>query len=187
MRSLPRPRSERLWCWIGIALFFLLTGCAGEGPPATAPPKEKAPLVEKKKASPLKVGEKKEPDNKEEKEYAYDPAGKPDPFKPFFQLAPARDARRSIPLTPLQKFELSQLKMVAILFNTEGGLALVEDSAGKGYFVKTGTAIGKNNGRVVKILKDKVIVEERYEDILGQKKVNEIPMFLHRSEEGGEP
>ena len=187
MRSFPKPRSERLWCWIGIALFFLLTGCAGEGPPPTAPPKAKTPFVEKKKAETSKVGEKRETDKREEKAYAYDPAGKPDPFKPFFQLVPARDAGRSIPLTPLQKYDLSQLKMVAIIFNREGGMALVEDSAGKGYFVKNGTAIGKNNGRVIKILKDKLIVEERYEDILGQKKVNEIPMLLHRTEEGGEP
>jgi hypothetical protein len=31
-----------------------------------------------------------------------------------------------------------------------------------------------------------VIVEEIYEDIFGQRKVNEISLFLHRVEEGGE-
>jgi type IV pilus assembly protein PilP len=187
MRSFPRPKSKRLWCWIGIALFFLLTSCGGEGPPTSVSPKGKGPLAEKKKAGTAKAVDKGEPGKKEEAEYVYNPAGKPDPFKPFFQLVPARDAARNIPLTPLQKYELSQLKMVAIIFNKEGSTALVEDSAGKGYFVKTGTAIGKNNGRVIKILKDRLIVEEQYEDILGQKKVSEIPMFLHRAEEGGEP
>jgi type IV pilus assembly protein PilP len=68
----------------------------------------------------------------------------------------------------------------------EGNIALVEDSLGKGYFLKKGTEIGKNDGRVKQILKDKVIIEEVYEDIFGQKKMNEISLLLHRVEEGGE-
>jgi len=40
--------------------------------------------------------------------------------------------------------------------------------------------------KVKKILRDRVIIEETYEEIFGQKKVNEISLFLHRVEEGGE-
>jgi len=39
---------------------------------------------------------------------------------------------------------------------------------------------------VKKILRDRVIIEEIYQDIFGQTKVNEISLFLHRTEEGGE-
>jgi len=163
-----------------------VAGC-GESPPPSSPlQKGKSPAVEKRKVEAVKVAEKKEIEKKEEMEYTYNPVGKPDPFKHFIQLTPIREASRSVPLTPLQKYEISQLKLVAIITTPEGNIALVEDSAGKGYFLKKGTGIGKNDGKVKKILKDKVIIEEVYEDIFGQKKVNEISLFLHRIEEGGE-
>ena len=86
----------------------------------------------------------------------------------------------------MEKYEISQLKLVAIISTPEGNIALIEDSAGKGYFLKKGTGIGKNEGKVTKILKDKVIIEETYQDVFGQNKINEISLFLHRLEEGGE-
>ena len=44
----------------------------------------------------------------------------------------------------------------------------------------------KNDGKVTKILKDSVIIQEVYQDILGQTKTDEISLFLHKAEEGGE-
>ena len=70
---------------------------------------------------------------------------------------------------------------MAIISAPEGNIALVEDVTGKGYFLKKGTWIGKNDGKVTKILKDKVIIEEVYQDIFGQTKTNEISLFLHQS------
>jgi len=93
---------------------------------------------------------------------------------------------KNVPQTPLQKYEISQLKLVAIITGSAGNIALVEDQAGKGYFLKKGTEIGKNDGKVKQILKDKVIIEEVYEDVFGQKKISEISLSLHRVEEGGE-
>lgn len=165
-----------------IALLFWIGGCGGSSPPSL-PTKSKPSLPAKKE--PVKVAEKKEEEKKEEPEYTYNPAGKPDPFKPFLQLTPVREVSRT-PQTPLQKYEISQLKLVAIISTPEGNIAMVEDSAGKGYFLKKGTLIGKNDGKVKKILKDKVIVEEVYLDIFGQTKTHEIPIHLHRIEEGGE-
>lgn len=130
--------------------------------------------------------EQKEPEKREEAEYSYNPAGKPDPFRPFIQLTSARGSSKTAPLTPLQKYDFSQLKLVAIISSPDGNIALVEDVAGKGYFLKKGTWIGKNDGKVTKILKDKVIVEEVYQDIFGQTKTNEISLFLQKVEEGGE-
>ena len=88
-----------------------------------------------------------EESKKEEVEYAYNPAGKPDPFKPFIQLTPVKEGTRTVPLTPLQRYEISQLKLVAVISGAEGNVALVEDSAGKGFFLKRGTLIGKNDGK----------------------------------------
>jgi len=137
-------------------------------------------------SEPLKVVEKKEIEKKEKAEYIYNPAGKADPFKPFIQLTPIKTSTKSIPQTPLQNYEVSQLKLVAIISTPEGNIALVEDSTGKGYFLKEGTWVGKNDGKVTKILIDRVIIEEIHQDISSQTKKNEIKLFLHRVEEGGE-
>lgn len=165
-------------------LVFLVSACGGSPPPSSIPQKGKPPAIAKKVDS-AKVTDKKEGDKKQEAEYAYNPLGKPDPFKPFIQMTSSKEYSRKVPQTPLQKYEVSQLILVAIIVSPEGNTALVEDSTGKGYFLKKGTEIGKNDGRVKQILKDKVIIEEVYEDIFGQKKMNEISMLLHRVEEGG--
>jgi len=170
--------------WVIFGLLFFVAGCGGESisPP---PPKGGAPKSVAKKVEPIKAAEQKEPEKKEE-EYQYNPAGKPDPFKPFIELTPVRAKARTTPLTPLQKYDTSQLKLVAIISTPEGNVALVEDSAGRGYFIKRGTEIGKNEGKVTKILKDRIIIEELYLDVLGQEKKSEVPLFLHKIEEGGE-
>jgi type IV pilus assembly protein PilP len=180
-------RNRRWFSFISlcIAFLFFVAGCGGSPSPSSPPQKAKSPAVEKKGET-AKAAEKKELEKKEETAYAYNPVGKADPFKPFMQLASVRESSKSVPLTPLQKYEISQLKLVAIIATPEGNFALVEDSAGKGYFLKKGTGIGKNDGKVKRILRDRVIVEEIYEDIFGQRKVNEISLFLHRVEEGGE-
>ena len=171
---------------LSIVFLFLIGGCGEGTPPSSIPSKPKSPSVEKKKEGPTQVAEKREPEKKEEAEYSYNPVGKPDPFRPFVQLTSARGGSRTAPLTPLQKYDTSQLKLVAIISAPEGNIALVEDVTGKGYFLKKGTWIGKNDGKVTKILKDKVIVEEVYQDIFGQTKTNEISLFLQKVEEGGE-
>ncbi len=169
-----------------IAFLFLIGGC-GEGmSPSSVPSKIKSPTVEKKKQGATKPDEQKEPEKKVEAEYSYNPAGKPDPFRPFIQSIIAARGSGSGPITPLQQYDISQLKLVAIISSPDGNIALVEDIAGKGYFLRKGTWVGKNDGKVTKIFKDKVIVEEVYQDIFGQTKTNEVSLFLHKVEEGGE-
>jgi type IV pilus assembly protein PilP len=189
MKRSPKPERNKVGLWwvtLSIICLFLTGGCGEGTPPSSIPSKTKSPSVEKKKEGPPKVAEKKEPEKKEEAEYSYNPGGKPDPFRPFIQLISTKGGSKTAPLTPLQKYDISQLKLVAIISSPDGNTALVEDVAGKGYFLKKGTWIGKNDGKVTKILKDKVIVEEVYQDIFGQTKTNEISLFLHKVEEGGE-
>jgi type IV pilus assembly protein PilP len=182
MRRFLKPERNRIghgWIAISIVFLFLIGGCGGGAPAPSPPSKAKVQSVQKKNEGPAKVAEK-----KEEAEYSYNPAGKPDPFKPFIQLASRGGSKTAV--TPLQKFDISQLKLVAIISTSEGNIALVEDATGKGYFLKKGTWIGKNDGKVTKILKDTVIIQEVYQDIFGQTKTNEISIFLHKVEEGGE-
>jgi type IV pilus assembly protein PilP len=64
--------------------------------------------------------------------YIYDPTGKPDPFKPFISEVKRSKEEADKTLQPLQKYEISQLKLVAIIWNIDTPRALVEDSSGRG-------------------------------------------------------
>ena len=100
----------------------------------------------------------------------YNPEGKIDPFAPLFKEEKliARDGESMkmgkagicIPYTPLQKADLSQLKLTGIIRASSGNRAMVEEASGKGYVIEKGVFIGRNCGRVVQILKDRIIVDE---------------------------
>jgi len=106
----------------------------------------------------------------------YDPEGKIDPFAPLFQkekgssldVSKSYKKRRSGHLTPLEKVDLSQLKLLGIILAETGNRALVADTSGKGYVVTVGTYVGMASGRVVEIIRDRIIVEEEVENILGK-------------------
>jgi type IV pilus assembly protein PilP len=114
----------------------------------------------------------------------YNPEGKLDPFAPLIREKPVnlpvnhRKAVRRKPLTPLEKLDLSQLKLVAILRAQSGNKALVEEDSGKGYVIKKGTYIGTHSGKVAKILSDRIIVEEEVEDIYGKISVHKREIKL---------
>lgn len=106
-----------------------------------------------------------QPETVPEDGYFYNPKGKIDPFAPFFEdertsALLSDQMRRSVPRTPLEKLDLSQLKLVGIILSESGNSAIVEESSGKGYIIDKGTYIGNNRGRVAQILKDRVIIEE---------------------------
>ena len=104
----------------------------------------------------------------------YNPKGKIDPFQPLFQNKPKKVAtnkklkKRRIRRTPLEKIDIGQLKLTGIIFKKSGNKALVEEASGKGYIIAKGTPIGTRWGKVVKIKKESVIVEEEGEDIMGK-------------------
>jgi len=61
----------------------------------------------------------------------------------------------------LENFDLSTLKLVAIMRMGKKRVAMVEDAAGKGYIVRQGNYMGKNNGRIKKITDDSVLMVEQ--------------------------
>ena len=58
--------------------------------------------------------------------------------------------------------------------------ALVQETTGKGYVVKKGTYIGTNSGKIVQILKDRIIIEEESEDIYGKVPLIKKPIKLQK-------
>ncbi|MCX8011616.1 MAG: pilus assembly protein PilP [Desulfobacterota bacterium] len=115
--------------------------------------------------------------------FVYDPTGKPDPFKPFIVEAKRSKEMMEKFLQPLQRYELSQLKLVGIIWNIDIPRPLVEDAAGKGYIITRGTFIGKNGGKVADILPGEIIVIEESPDIFGEGTKREVKIKLHTGEE----
>ena len=64
---------------------------------------------------------------------------------------------------------------------------MVEDAEGKGYIVEKGVYVGRNFGKVKAVLKDRVIIEERFKDYMGQLKTKEIVLQLHTPGEEEQP
>ena len=81
-------------------------------------------------------------------------------------------------LSPLERYELGQLKLVGIVADPRNSNALVEDASGLGYVVKLGTPIGVNDGKVVAIRRDAIVIEEVYVDLYGAQKKREVNLKL---------
>ena len=120
-----------------------------------------------------------------EKVEHYDARGKIDPFKALIQSKPevsasvkAQKPKRI--LTPLEKIDLSQIKLVAVIEMKGKTIAMVEESSGKGYEVGVGTYIGRNEGRVAEITSSSIIVRELIRDFQGRMKEREQEIKLNK-------
>lgn len=114
--------------------------------------------------------------------FTYDSTGKRDPFRSFV-LEHAREVSE-VERGPLEQFDLSQLSVVAVVWGNPRPRALVTDPSGRGYVVQEGTPIGKNDGRVIRIRDNEVLVREIYEDYLGDRTSKEIEMRVRQSQGG---
>jgi Tfp pilus assembly protein PilP len=85
---------------------------------------------------------------------------------------------------PLEKFDLGQLDLVAVVWRTDNAKALVMDPSGQSYIVGNGTRIGKNEGQVISIGDNAMVVKETYVDHLGNKSTKDIEMRIRRSQGG---
>ena len=111
----------------------------------------------------------------------YDPAGRRDPFRP--PRANSTTAQGEV-RTPLQRYDIGQLKLVAVIYNANEPRAVVEDDAGLGYIVRVGTPIGSNGGSVKAIEHGKVRVQEEAIDFYGDRQTSEAVMELAAEERG---
>jgi type IV pilus assembly protein PilP len=112
----------------------------------------------------------------------YDPTGRRDPFRPPSAGLSRRTNGEA--LTPLQRFEIGQLRLVAIMYNTSQPRAVLEDEQGLGYIVKQGTPVGLNDGKVRAIEKGRVVIEERTVNYYGETQPSEVVLELRTAERG---
>lgn len=177
----------------GFALFA--AGCKGPStdpppspPPAVAPAAKKAALPAAQPGQAVRPPAPAVPPAPPV--FAYNPVGLRDPFEPFIKLVEEKKVRETaprlvVPQTPLQRYSTDELKLAGVVWGDEGkARALIEDPQGKGYAVGIGTLVGDRGGRVARILADRIIIEERFKDILGEEKKNVANMMLHKSEGG---
>jgi len=100
-----------------------------------------------------------------------------DPFRPMTLRTKVTNRNREN-LSPLERLDLGQLKIVGIVWDIKEPRAMVEDTAGLGYTVKVGTPIGSNDGKVKAIHRNQIIIEEASADIYGQRKPRDVSMKL---------
>lgn len=113
----------------------------------------------------------------------YDPTGKIDPFATLFSKeseAESDDSQSKRPKTPLEKIDISQLKLGAIIQAESGNMALVKDAGGKPYFLTPGTYVGIHSGTVTEILADRVVIEEKTKDVLGRQNAKTRELKLQK-------
>lgn len=130
-------------------------------------------------------------------DYRYSPAGKPDPFKPFLEMDAALKMKKEEgqkkkaaaigrPISPLQQAELGQFRLLGIAGDENKRAAIVAaGTTNKFYPVFVGTYIGMNEGRVVAILPDRLLVEERagtQDKKTKRVQVKKITVLLHKEQ-----
>jgi len=158
---------------VGILALAFVFACRGKGP-AEAP----APAVSKPNAAVAAAKPVVAEERDEKPTYSYNPVGKRDPFEVF---ALVETSVKDVPLTPLQRYSIDQLRLIGIIWGISNPRAMVQDPKGKGHVIKRGTLIGRNWGKVSRIKQDEVIVAEEYRDIDGRLVVNEISLKLPKS------
>ena len=102
-----------------------------------------------------------EPNKNEGPEWSYSSVGKRDPFRSFLaEVERAQGGLTTRCATPLGRFELEQMKLVAVVTGLEDPVAMVEAPSGVGYAVRRGACIGKNGGVVAAVRSGELVVSE---------------------------
>jgi len=113
-------------------------------------------------------------------EYTYNPFGKRDPFESFLK---GKKEERVLSDNPLLNYDLSKFSLVGIVWGMANPRAIVIDGDRHGHIIRNGTRIGRNRGKVMRILKDRVVVAEEYRDPLGKLSISEHSMMLNPDEQ----
>lgn len=148
--------------------------------PATVNPVMKP--VQKQVSSSLKLGE---PQHNQ-----FDFSSKKDPFKPYViikknaLLVNGKARNKSAFSLPIHSFDVNQFRLIGIISGEKNNQnqAMVVDPNGKGYVLKVGMTIGKNDGRIVSIASNGVEVLEKFRDDNGRVRKEHIRISMPRKQ-----
>ena len=117
-----------------------------------------------------------------DRDYFYDPRGKRDPFRSFRFVD--EEAPQKKEFGPLGEFEIGQLELSAVIWDATNPRALVLDPGGRSYIIREGSQIGKNNGQVIHIGDNLVLVKETYENFAGEKTTKDVELRISLGQGG---
>ena len=121
----------------------------------------------------------------EKQVYIYSSIGKRDPFLSI--IIASKEAQKKKPKAkfalPIEDFDISQFKLIAIVVEKTEKYALVGLPDGKYYTVREGMKVGINDGKVTRILADGLIVREIVKDYRGKLAPKDTTLKLRTEEE----
>jgi type IV pilus assembly protein PilP len=104
-----------------------------------------------------------------------------DPFRPF-TLDLHGEVQDTEILTPLQRYEIPQLRLVGVVLDLRPPRAMLQDNSGMGFIVTPGTPIGRRHGVVTAIEARRVVVEERVLDYYGREQVQQVVIEMPKDD-----
>ena len=146
--------------YAGVALLLslmvgmLVVGVSGQDKPRTGRARPTASPSDQKTPEPVE-------------DYHYDGQGQRDPLEPLLKEVPP-ETQRPKPQTserppgPLERFDISVLKLVGIVWGELGRKALIKAPDGKSYFATLDTYMGKYSGKVIAVENDRLVIEEQF-------------------------
>lgn len=119
--------------------------------------------------------------------FQYRPEGRRDPFETLVKVKPKVKAPEPVidpnrPRGPLERFDISALKLVGIVWGELGQRGVIRAPDNKGYFVTVGTYMGEKGGQVVDVAPDRLVIEEKYKDTEGNIVGKTLDLPLRRKE-----
>jgi Tfp pilus assembly protein PilP len=163
----------------GLALFF--AGCKKE----QQPPKPVAgkQTVQKQAApAPPPAQQAKEEPKAEKEAYVYDQKGRRDPFVSLVQVAKEKP-KRLRGSKPIENFDVDEIRLIAILWDSKQYYALITLPDGKSYTIRKGTTLGLYGGKVEEITRETVLIREHVKDYRGQLKTKDTILKLRKEGE----
>jgi len=149
-----------------IACGFLAVGCEKEQSPAK-PVSSKASTKAPATAVPApKTGEGQTAPI--ETKFVYQLEGRRDPFVPLVATKKTVDFFEN----PLEAFDVPQFLVKAVIVGIGETKAMVVAPDGSAYILKAGMRLGKANGVIKEINRERIVIEEKYQDITGKVRKN---------------
>ena len=150
--------------WILFIVPFLLVACGddegssgGGGGKTTAQTNNQPPPPPKPKTTETQG-------NAKDEAFVYRSDGVRDPFQPFIVNIADDDPKDVCALC----VPLANLTFTGVVTGIASPVALVETREGAGYFVRRGSELGANGGRVIDIREGIILLRERFQDQLGR-------------------
>ena len=147
-------------------VLVILAGCDKE-PPASAPAQPKAAAKPPAKAAPSPTAAASAAPPSEEARYFYALEGRRDPFVPMVGKRVSSFAEN-----PLESFDLMQFQLKGLIVGLGEPKAVVVAPEGKSYILGKGMRIGKSNGVIRDLNRERILVEEQYQDLSGATRTN---------------